>query len=399
MRKVKIENLTSGLILAEPIFNHEGDLELLSRGIRLTDRHIALLKKLDVVDVKIVDQIEELDEEYSNEELLESIEIKNEEEKKQFEKFVEDLEELEDSHYKSNIRSAVNRQMEINVLTGEGNVPIDVKHKKVIEETKLVFESLKDSNEIDIDKVRSGLKTALPDMIRNSDVLMRLKQLEEGDDYTFEHSLRVSILAANIGKWLGYGDRQLEDLTQAALLFDIGKLKFPEFILKSTKKFSGKEFEIIKKHAQFSYSILLKTKGISSDVKFGVLHHHERIDGSGYPFRIKGLQIHEYAKIIMVCDTFDAMTHDRPYKKKVSPFQAAEYIAWNSGSTFDPKICYVFLSNLAQHYMGKRVLLNTGEEGIVAYVDTNLPNRPIVKVGEKMIDLIKEKDIQIVALL
>lgn len=399
MRIVKIENLTSGLILGEPIFNREGDLELLSRGIRLTDRHIVLLKKLDVDHVRIVDEIEELDEEYTSEELLDSIEVRTEEEKRQFEKFVEDLEDLEDSHYKSHIRNAVNRQMEINVLTGEGNVPIDVKHKKMVEDTKLVFESLKDSNEIDISKIKNGLKSALPDMIRNSDVLMRLKQLEEGDDYTFEHSLRVAILAANIGKWLGYNDKQLEDLSQAALLFDIGKLKFPEFILKSKKKFTGKEFEIIKKHAQFSYSILLKTRGINSDVKFGVLHHHERIDGSGYPFRIKGNQIHEYAKIIMVCDTFDAMTNDRPYKKKVSPFQAAEFIAWNSGSIFDPKICYIFLSNLSEHYMGKKVLLNTGEEGTVAYVDTNLPNRPIVKVGDRMIDLVKEKDIQIVALL
>ncbi|GKT33897.1 HD-GYP domain-containing protein, partial [Aduncisulcus paluster] len=187
-------------------------------------------------------------------------------------------------------------------------------------------------------------------MIRNNDVLMRLNQLKESDDYTFEHSLRVSILASMIGKWLGYSKDQLIELGQAALLFDIGKMKIPDFILNKEKPITEDEFEVIKRHAQFGYSVLMKTQGVTNNIKYSALQHHERLDGSG---------------------------------PKVSPFKAAEFISWQSGTTLDSKVCYVFLSNLAEFFVGKKVRLSTGEEGTIIYVDVNFPTRPVVQVGEK----------------
>lgn len=198
-----------------------------------------------------------------------------------------------------------------------------------------------------------------------------------------------------IGKWLGYSKQQLVELGQAALLFDIGKMKIPDFILNKEKPITDDEFEVIKRHAQFGYSVLMKTQGVTNNIKYSALQHHERLDGSGYPLRLKSGQIHEFAKIIMVCDIFDAMTTDKPYRKKVSPFKAAEYISWQSGTTLDSKVCYVFLSNLAEFFVGKKVRLSTGEEGTVIYVDVNFPTRPVVQVGEKFVDLVKEHSIQV----
>ncbi len=100
----------------------------------------------------------------------------------------------------------------------------------------------------------------------------------------------------------------------------------------------------------------------------------------------------------MVCDIFDAMTNKRPYKERTSPFEAAEYIHWNAGKTLDSKIVYIFLKNLSVFYTGKEVKLSTGEIGRIIYVDVNFPTRPVIQVNDKFVDLVKEKDIQIIEL-
>ncbi|WP_430884671.1 HD-GYP domain-containing protein [Fusibacter sp. JL216-2] len=403
MKYVEIGKVEPGMILAEAIFNEDGTVELLGAGAELSERHIKLLKRLGILAVKISD----FEPPYSGTNRTakptsasldaDTVERAAKEAGRRYdvEKFKSELEELEEENYAPVVTNVVNANMVINVLTGDGNTPIDVKHEEMIEETKEMFHHLKESNDIDLSSVKENIEEALPDMIRNNDVLMRLNQLKESDDYTFEHSLRVSILASMIGKWLGYSKQQLVELGQAALLFDIGKMKIPDFILNKEKPITDDEFEVIKRHAQFGYSVLMKTQGVTNNIKYSALQHHERLDGSGYPLRLKSGQIHEFAKIIMVCDIFDAMTTDKPYRKKVSPFKAAEYISWQSGTTLDSKVCYVFLSNLAEFFVGKKVRLSTGEEGTVIYVDVNFPTRPVVQVGEKFVDLVKEHSIQV----
>lgn len=404
MKYIEIGKVEPGMILAEPIFNEDGTVELLGAGAELSERHIKLLKRLGILAVKITD----FEPSYTAQKATtikpssasldaDTVEKAAAEAGRQYdvEKFKAELEEIEDEDYEPVVTNVVNANMVINVLTGEGNVPIDVKHEEMIEETKEMFQHLKESNDIDLGSVKDNIEEALPDMIRNNDVLMRLSQLKASDDYTFEHSLRVSILASMIGKWLGYNKEQLVELGQAALLFDIGKMKIPDFILNKEKPITEDEFEVIKRHAQFGYSVLMKTKGVTNNIKYSALQHHERLDGSGYPLRLKSGQIHEFAKIIMVCDIFDAMITDRPYRPKVSPFKAAEFISWQSGTTLDSKVCYVFLSNLSEFFVGKMVRLSTGEEGRIVYVDVNFPTRPVVQVDSRFVDLVKESSIQI----
>lgn len=402
MKTIKLNEVQVGMILAASIYLGGGDVELLSKGVEITDRHIKLISRLGISEIQIEDGVEEQVVSTSNEDQVKMIQEAASSAGESFDAAAY-LKELNDSELNPDdiepvLTNIANANMVIHVLTGDGNMPIDQKHKDLVEHTQKAFDQLKTSNELDLDSIKSDIDRALPDMIRNDDVLMRLSQLKAGDDYTFDHSLRVSILATMIGKWMGYNKEQLSELAQAALLFDIGKLKIPDFVLNKPNKTREEEFEIVKKHAQFGYSILLKTKGVTNNIKYSALQHHERIDGSGYPLRLKAGQIHEFAKIIMVCDIFDAMTNVRPYKEKVSPFVAAEYIAWNAGKTLDSKICYIFLRNLAVFYTGKEVLLNTNEKGRIIYVDVNFPTRPVVQVGEKFLDLVKEKDITILEL-
>jgi HD-GYP domain-containing protein (c-di-GMP phosphodiesterase class II) len=400
VKLLNIQDVKAGMVLAESIFSVDGSVELLTLGSELSERQIGLIERLGIYSVSVYEESD-----------LEAM-VKQDEspsfhadvvEKHAIEKgisfdataFREELEAIERENFEPVIRSIVNQNMEIHILTGAGNVPIDESHKGLIEETQQAFEDLKNDRDLDLDGIQKRVDEALPDMIRNNDVLMRLSQLRESDDYTYQHSFRVSILATMIGKWMGYDRETLQELATAGLMFDMGKMKIPEFIMKKPQ-LTEEEFEVVKKHAQLGYGILMKTKGITNNMKYSALQHHERLDGSGYPLRLKSGQIHEFAKIIMVCDIFDAMISDRPYRKKVSPFQAAEYLSWQSGQTLDSKICYILINNLAEFYLGKRVKLSTGEYGTIVYVDVNFPTRPVVSLDSGIIrDLVKEKDVQV----
>lgn len=402
MKTVKINEVEIGMVLAASIYLGGGDVELLSKGVEITERHLKLITRLGIEEIKVEDGVEDSVPEITNEVQVQVIKEAAVTAGEDFdaEAYLRELRnsEIGPDDIEPVLTNIANANMVIHVLTGEGNVPIDEKHKDLVEHTQKAFDHLKTSNELDLDSIKADVDKAIPDMIRNDDVLMRLSQLKASDNYTFDHSLRVSILATMIGKWMGYTEEQLSELAQAALLFDIGKLKIPDFVLNKPNKTRAEEFDIVKKHAQFGYSILLKTKGVTNNIKYSALQHHERLDGSGYPLRLKSGQIHEFAKIIMVCDIFDAMTNVRPYKDKVSPFVAAEYIQWNAGKTLDSKICYIFLRNLAVFYTGKDVLLSTNERGKIIYVDVNFPTRPVVQVGDKFVDLVKQKDITILEL-
>ncbi len=398
VRHIKIVEAKEGMKLAEPIYNEDGSLELLSVGSILNDRYINLIIRAGVDEIKIYEASDEATvKQIPNSASLQADTVDKMAKKSghdfDISAFKSELEDLDSEDFGEVINNICNANMEINVLTGEGNIPFDRKHEEMITKTKEVFESLKTANDIDLDLIKEEIVNALPDMIRNNDVLMRLRQLEETDDYTFQHSIRVSMLATMIGKWLGYTKQQLVELAEAALLFDIGKMKIPGFILNKPRDVTDDEYEVLKRHSQFGYRVLMMTKGVTSNIKYSALQHHERMDGSGYPLRLRSGQIHEYAKIIMICDIFDAMTHDRPYRKKISPFKAAEYIAWQSGSTLDYKISYVFLSNLAEYFVGKDVLLSTKEKGTIVYVDVNFPTRPLVKLADGFVDLVKDKDV------
>ncbi|MDW7661414.1 MAG: HD-GYP domain-containing protein, partial [Bacillota bacterium] len=339
MKIIETKQLKDGMILGESIIDSSGVVELLSKGTQLTQRHIELISNLGFTEVKVLEHENEAIEDVA----LDVHAFKENASKNgdafDLMKLLNDLDEIDNHVYEPTERSVVNRNMEVHVLTGEGNIPIDVKHQKMIDDTKEVFRNIRETGELDLERIKNNVEEALPDMIRNNDVLMRLNQLKESDDYTFQHSLRVSILATMVGKWLGYSQEELIELGEAGLLYDIGKMNIPEFIVKKDENVNAEEFELIKKHAQFGYSILLKTKGVSSNIKYAALHHHERMDGSGYPLRLRENQIHDFAKIIMVCDVFDAMITDRPYRKGVSPLLAADHLSWSSGKLFDAEVC------------------------------------------------------------
>jgi putative nucleotidyltransferase with HDIG domain len=186
---------------------------------------------------------------------------------------------------------------------------------------KLVDESVIQINEI-FQVSRRSKKVPLLDIQRqiiplihqtiNQPNLFRLfASLKSKDDYTYRHSFAVAVIATLIGKWLGLKETELSELTIAAILHDIGKLKIPLDILNNPGKLTKEEFDLMKKHTIFGYEMIKETAGISHRQALVALQHHERQDGSGYPLGIRADKIDLFSRIVGIADVFHAMTSNR----------------------------------------------------------------------------------------
>jgi len=156
--------------------------------------------------------------------------------------------------------------------------------------------------------------------------------------------------------------------------------------------------EAMKLHTTKGYN-LLKELELSQGVLFAVLQHHEREDGSGYPLGVKGDKIHNFAQIVAVADIYDAMTSDKVYREKTSPFQAVEALVQDMYGKLSPDVCTIFLNNVRDYFIGNIVELNDGREAEVVYLGQTMTARPIVRTPSgEFIDLERQKHVSIVKL-
>ena len=304
---------------------------------------------------------------------------------------------------KKSIRKIYDRGIRYVYIYDEDDMPseleedkLEMRYEILADKLDNVFTDIKIGKKIMLTEINDEVDDLIDEIIDNDNILARIRELEEKDDYTFNHSLNVSMLTTMLGKWLGYSQKEIKQLAMAGLFHDIGKLKIDENIINKPGKLTDVEFEEIKKHSIYGYNILKETVGISKNVSLGVLQHHEREDGSGYPLGLKENEIHEYAKIIAICDTYDAMTSNRVYKSKKSPFFAAEILRDEGFNILDPKMTRVFLDKIAGFYVGCIVLLSNGEEGDIIYIHPQAPTKAIVKLGDKFIDFLEPQDLEIV---
>ena len=208
----------------------------------------------------------------------------------------------------------------------------------------------------------------------------------------------MGVISGVIGKWVGLTDDVLQELVLTGLMHDVGKTQIPDSILNKPGKLSDAEMEIMKIHAAHGYRLLKKTCQVPEAVMLGVLHHHERIDGSRYPQKLTGDQLSLNAKIMAVADVHDAMTSNRVYHRGVSPFSV---IAEFSSAMFDklaPEICSVFLNNFKDSLVGSIVRLSDFSAGKVIFIDRQRLDRPIIQTldGQNYINLMERPDLHIV---
>jgi putative nucleotidyltransferase with HDIG domain len=172
-----------------------------------------------------------------------------------------------------------------------------------------------------------------------------LRALDAKDHYTYGHSMRVTYFSMVMGKQLGLSDAEMYDLELSALFHDIGKIGTPDAVLNKPSRLTDEEFDIMKEHPSKSYEIL-KDFDVFEKVARNAKHHHERYDGRGYPDQLKAEEIPVYARIILIADTFDAMTSTRVYRKGLPHEVAFNELVEFSGSQFDPGLVKHFIKGM-----------------------------------------------------
>jgi putative nucleotidyltransferase with HDIG domain len=172
-----------------------------------------------------------------------------------------------------------------------------------------------------------------------------LRALDAKDHYTYGHSMRVTYFSMVMGKQLGLSDAEMYDLELSALFHDIGKIGTPDAVLNKPSRLTDEEFDIMKEHPSKSYEIL-KDFDVFEKVARNAKHHHERYDGRGYPDQLKAEEIPVYARIILIADTFDAMTSTRVYRKGLPHEVAFNDLVEFSGSQFDPGLVKHFIKGM-----------------------------------------------------
>lgn len=198
--------------------------------------------------------------------------------------------------------------------------------------------------------------------------------------YTYEHCVATAMLAFLLAKSLSYSPQEMSQIFVGALFHDIGMAAIDETVFMKNGKLNLEEFVKIKEHPKLGHGLIKDLPQFNAYTKVVVLQHHEKLDGTGYPNKLVGKDIHPYAKLVSVCDIYDAMTSDRPYSKAVEPSKALEYLDSASNTQLDAVSTLHFLSILMPYPKGTVLTLSTGDLAVVTENNPLWPLRPHVHV-------------------
>ncbi|WP_027626182.1 HD-GYP domain-containing protein [Clostridium lundense] len=212
------------------------------------------------------------------------------------------------------------------------------------------------------------------------DVNRSLYDIKTYDNYTYMHSLDTCIMTSFLGLSSNFKEYELKELGVGAVLHDVGKTKVPNKILNKNGKLTEEEFNEIKKHTIYGGEIVRKTVSMPYSIIDIVEQHHERVDGRGYPYGLEGNNISKFAKVVCICDVYDAVSNDRCYRKKFNPNDAYELILAGSGTSFDENLVRNFKNTFAIYPLGCCVRLSNGEEGYVINQNKGFPDRPVIRI-------------------
>lgn len=344
MRIVPISAVKSEAILAKHIYNAAGNI-LLKKGVVLTDSLLSKIEENKVYTIYI-------DDEYSNEEINDV--IKPELRQKAVQAVMETFKNIE-----SNNRLSKSADPSLR----EG----------------LIIRSM----EKYLDTLKSISKYIIDDLTNNHNLLINLVDIKNIDNFTYQHSVNVAIIALVIGIEMKLSRADLQTLFMGALLHDIGKTLLPRTLLAKTETYTDEEADIIKEHCELGYRYLKEHFTLPTQAYIIALQHHERYDGSGYPKHAKGDLVHRFSRIVSIADSFDSMTSDRPTAKAAPVNEVIEYIMGSAGTLFDFNMASIFSRKVIPYPPGTYVKLSNNDVAVVRSTNPNYPLRPKIEIISK----------------
>ena len=215
---------------------------------------------------------------------------------------------------------------------------------------------------------------------RNPGAMISLARLKTADNYTYMHSVAVCAMMIALARQMGLDEAQTRSAGVAGLLHDVGKMAMPMNVLNKPGKLTDAEFNVIRSHPELGHKMLLAGENIDPIALDVCLHHHEKVDGTGYPKRLRGEQISLFAKMGAVCDVYDAITSNRPYKAGWDPAESLRKMAEWANGHFDAQVFQAFVKSLGIYPIGSLVRLTSGRIGVVVDQTGKSLTNPCVKV-------------------
>ena len=359
MRRVNTQDLVPGMITAEDVYTFNNQL-ILPRGLVLTDKTITKLEFYSIINVRVEDEMSQ--------------------------EYLDNPEADEDISYSERIKKS----------------PQFLEFKERFDNEVPKFQALIDSvskegKELNVDTMLNCVDVILESDDGYLNVFDMLHNMRQYDDMTYVHSINVALICNVFARWLKMSDEETRLATICGLLHDIGKISIPDIIIKKPAKLTQDEFAIVKKHALEGYNILRRFD-ISEHIMNAALMHHERCDGSGYPFGIRNAKIDTYAKLVAIADVYDAMTSARVYRGPMCPFKVIEIFENEGLQKYDTRFIMTFLENIVNTYMLHRVKLNNGTLGDVVFINRSSLARPTIKSKDDFIDLSLHPELYIEAI-
>ncbi len=367
MKQIPIAELTPGMVTAEDILTNNQNT-LIPKGVVLTENIISRLEGYSIYYANIEDDLKndllqglsapmaahqnisatdslgvDLDNKSNKEKIRDS---------KQFQHFSQDFERCAE-HYQNNLMKSLYR-----------NEPF--RANELLKETMSLL--YQDENEISV-----------------FDMLLNMHNIK---DSVYAHCIDVALISNVLARWLHFSEADQLMATACGLFHDIGKFMLPGGILRKPGKLTPDEFEIIKTHTTEGYHLLGKYHTIPEAVKNTALMHHEKCDGSGYPYGLTSEEIDRFSKIVTIADIFDAMTSERVYHTAMCPFAVIKYFEDDGIQKYDMKYILTFLENVSNSYLNHRVTLSNGMEGNVIFINPANYSRPVIHTeNNEIIDL------------
>ena len=363
MKQISVKDLIPGMIVASDILNFESQI-IVPKDVILTENIISRLESYSIYYVSIKDQVfEELSTPMvnavsNNEQLSDSDDLSNKEKIRsstQFLRFSKDFDKCAE-HFKDNLMNAIYQ-----------NQPFYAQ--------ELLAETMQ-------------LLTQDDGSVSVFDMLLNMRNI---DDSVYAHCIDVALISNMLAKWLHFSEEDQIMATSCGLFHDVGKFMLPQDVLRKPGKLTSQEFEIIKTHTIEGFHLLGKYSNIPQTVKNAALMHHEKCDGSGYPYGLKGNEIDRFSKIVTIADIFDAMTSERVYRKAMCPFSVIKAFEDEGIQKYEMKYILTFLENVANSYLNHRVSLTNGLEGNVIFINKDDYSRPVVLTEDNQIINLQEQ--------